>query len=346
SWQPGRRVQHRTDGLAWPLETNTDLVLQLHLNPSGKLEKIQPSVGFYFAKQPPSAFPVKTWLSSYDIDIPAGSDHYVITNSYVLPADATLLAILPHAHYTATRIEVTAAENGISKTLLSIPRWDFNWQGDYVYREPIPVRKGTVLSMNIEYDNSSHNPRNPSNPPKRIVYGLNSTNEMGEVWFQLLPVSQSAYQAYQADYKTRIYQDSIRYNEFLLRNNPRDAVALSTIGVGWMALNELNKAEGFFLESIKVDPTADFPYYHMASLQIQKGNLPRAYAALQKATRMNARNFKSQGLLGVVCSQLEKFDEAELHYNAALRLNPNDATARENLSYLSVQRAKAASRPR
>jgi hypothetical protein len=70
SWQPGRRASEAPNGLSWLPETNTDLVLQLHLQSTGKPEQIQPSVGFYFTDQPPMNTPVKIGILSHDLDIP------------------------------------------------------------------------------------------------------------------------------------------------------------------------------------------------------------------------------------------------------------------------------------
>ena len=76
--------------------------------------------------------------------------------------------------------------DGTRQWLLQIKNWDFNWQGDYAYRTPLFLPKGTTLSMHYIYDNSTNNVRNPSQPPRRVKYGLSSTDEMAELWVQVL----------------------------------------------------------------------------------------------------------------------------------------------------------------
>lgn len=95
-------------GLAWVLEKNTDLVLQLHLHPSGKPEQVQPRIGFYFTDTAPTNVAYRIRLESFKIDIPPGASDYRVEQSYVLPVDVTLLRILPHAHYLGKEMRVVA----------------------------------------------------------------------------------------------------------------------------------------------------------------------------------------------------------------------------------------------
>ena len=71
--------------------------------------------------------------------------------------------------------------DGATKTLLQIDDWDFAWQDQYPFEHFVALPKGTRLDGWITYDNSAENPRNPSNPPKRVTWGEQSTDEMGSV---------------------------------------------------------------------------------------------------------------------------------------------------------------------
>jgi hypothetical protein len=62
--------------------------------------------------------------------------------------------------------------------LVWIRDWDFNWQDTYIYRAPISVPAGTRFEVEAVYDNSAANPRNPSSPPKRVLWGEQTNNEM------------------------------------------------------------------------------------------------------------------------------------------------------------------------
>src|SRR5207302_1341727 len=109
---------------------------------------------------------------------PAGAPNYEIADTYVLPVDTTVLRIYPHAHYLGKDMSVTAKlPDGATKTLLHIAHWDFNWQDEYQYTQPVALPKGTTVSMKFTYDNSAGNPHNPHTPPVRVRFGPEANDE-------------------------------------------------------------------------------------------------------------------------------------------------------------------------
>ena len=187
-WTPGKVPTHGAEDMAWPVEPETDLVLQLHVRPNGQPEVVRPVVGFHFAPQPPARRPTLVLFNWKGIDIPPGTKDYIVADSYTLPVDVQALGVYPHAHYLATVMEAVARlPDGSERRLLRIKDWDFNWQDEYRYEEPILLSKGSTITMRYVYDNSAGNPQNPNRPPKRVTYGPNSTDEMGDLILQVLP---------------------------------------------------------------------------------------------------------------------------------------------------------------
>src|SRR2546426_1131862 len=92
-WQPGKTPYFSSEGLSWALRTNTDLVLQLHMHPSGKPEVVRPSVGFYFTDRAPTNTPFRVALKCFELDIPPAADSYAVEQSYVLPVDLNILRV-------------------------------------------------------------------------------------------------------------------------------------------------------------------------------------------------------------------------------------------------------------
>lgn len=153
-WTPGMVTDEGRADLAWPLERGHDLVLEMHMAPSGKRETIQPAVGLYFTDQPPTKSIVQLVLDPPPIDIPAGESEYVVGDSMVLPVDVDLLGLFPHAHYLCKVMRCAAVlPDGTRRRLLHIPDWDFDWQDDYRYAEPVFLPRGTTVSMQFTYDN-------------------------------------------------------------------------------------------------------------------------------------------------------------------------------------------------
>ena len=122
-------------------------------------------------------------LLSELIDIPPGEKNYVVERTVSLPVDVQLLGVMPHLHYLGKEVQGFATmPNGARKWLILIKQWDFNWQGEFRYVKPVFLPKGTLVTMRYSYDNSAENLRNPNHPPRRVTFGPQSTDKMGELW--------------------------------------------------------------------------------------------------------------------------------------------------------------------
>jgi mono/diheme cytochrome c family protein/thiol-disulfide isomerase/thioredoxin len=187
-WTPGNTPRFFPQGMGMPLRKGTDIVLQLHLHPSGKEETDQSSIALYFADQPvertlaSTPFVIGTLL----IDIPPGSADHAVSASVTLPCEVTLISLLPHMHLIGKEMELTATlPDGSLEHLIWIKDWNFYWQDNYVYREPVRLPKGTRIDVVSRYNNSADNPLNPTKPPRRVLFGNESTDEMCFALFQV-----------------------------------------------------------------------------------------------------------------------------------------------------------------
>ena len=197
----------------------SDVVIQMHFHPTGKREIERSTLGIYFADHAPERRLAQIQLPGLfgigaGIDIPADEKTYAIESTATLPVDVNVFAVAPHAHYLAREIKATATlPDGSTRPMLWIQDWDFNWQDGYNYKKPVLLPKGTRIDVRIVYDNSTGNPRNPSNPPKRVWWGEQSTDEMGTVSFQLIPVNREdepAWQQFAAQWLRATLADAVR----------------------------------------------------------------------------------------------------------------------------------------
>jgi len=203
-WAVGGSPSGLPEGLARPLPKGSDLILQMHFHPTGKVEREQATLGIYFAEKPPTRTltalqmpPIFGALAG--IDIAAGEKGFTIQDSFVLPIDAEVVSAGGHAHYLAKQMRMTATlPSGEKKELFDIPDWKFNWQERYYFRTPVRLPKGTRLDVQVAYDNTAGNPSNPSNPPKRVTFGEQSTDEMGAMTIEIVPVKEGDMPAYVA----------------------------------------------------------------------------------------------------------------------------------------------------
>jgi hypothetical protein len=184
-------------GLARRIPAGADLVLRSHFHPSGKVESERTTLGLYFAKQPPARSMVAVQLPpafgvAAGLDIPAGQARFEIADSFVLPVAALAVEVGGHAHYLCKDMHVWATlPSGERRSIFWIADWDFNWQNRYQYREPLELPVGTRIDAVLTYDNSAANPRNPHDPPRRVRWGLQSTDEMGSITLLLVPADEA-----------------------------------------------------------------------------------------------------------------------------------------------------------
>jgi tetratricopeptide (TPR) repeat protein len=346
SWQPGKSAAPLPEGLSWPLEPGSDLVLQVHLNPSGKPELFQPSVGLYFTEQAPTNACFKMSLASFLIDIPPGQKDYVVEESFTLPADVEALAVLPHAHYLARDMQGWAIlPDGTKQWLLWIKHWDFSWQGDYRYATPVFLPRATTLHMRFTYDNSSANERNPHHPPQRIRYGAQSADEMAELWFQLLPRRESDRALLAQAYDAFLRRAVLRADEYAVRVDPTDVRAHLEISLYLSAQGRADEAVEHLVTAVRLQPNNDEPHYLLGTVLRTQRKLVEAQAEFETALRLNPQNSKAHGNLGFISEQQGRLAEAEAHYRAALRINPDDALSKLSLEQLLRMQGRSGDSP-
>jgi hypothetical protein len=151
---------------------------QMHYTPYGKEVVDNSQIGVYFAKAPPKYIMRQTVISDPGIDIPPNTARHMEMAYQEFPKDAILYAAFIHAHYRATASDLWIQyPDGKKKLLVSLPRYDFNWQRAYTFAEPVKMPAGSKLIAHYWYDNSKRNPHNPD-PSIEVTWGEQSFQEM------------------------------------------------------------------------------------------------------------------------------------------------------------------------
>ena len=332
-WTPGQVSPLSPKELAWTLERDTDLVVEIHMQPSGKPESVLPSVGLYFGDTAPTRTPAMLRLGRQSIDIPAGDGSYTITDSYVLPVDVRVEAVQPHAHYRARDIRGEATmPDGTKRELIHIQDWDFRWQHVYQYVTPIWLPRGTTLSMAYRYDNSASNPRNPERPAKRARWGQRSSDEMGDLWIQVLTRDDPDLVTLTREFRTKVAtEDAIGY-EMEIERLPADAGLHDDAALLYLELGRPDRAVEHFQKTLALRGDVAQAHYNLGTALTVARKFDEAVYEYQRAIRIDPGYANAHNNLGNVFLAQKRYDEAIREFTEVVRLQPESATALKNLA--------------
>ena len=342
-WTPGQVPHTAPPGMSWRLEPSSDLVLQLHLQPTGKPEQLQVSVAFYFTDDPPTRTPLGLRLGSETIDIPAGDASYIVRDEYVLPVDIDLLALQPHAHNLARQMEADATlPDGTISDLIAIDDWDFRWQDVYRYKSPVSLPKGTTIRMRYRYDNSDDNPRNPIRPPARVVWGQNTTDEMGDLWLQVIPRSPSDEVALRDDFRKKAHAEDLAAYTKLLREDPNNPLRHDAVGDLYLEAARYDEAIAEYRASLRLNDASPITHYNLGFALSIRGARDAAIAEFERAVALDPDYAQAHNNLGAILQLAGRNADAIAHYERAIALRPDVVDARLNLGQLLSSDERAA----
>ncbi len=365
-WSPGKVPTMEPADTAWTLDPGTDLVLQLHMIAGPKSETVQPMIGLFFSDTAPAHTPIGIKLESQTIDIPAGAANYVVEDSYVLPVDVDAVSIYPHAHYLAKEMRGTATlPDGSEQSLIWIRQWDFRWQDRYRYRSPLFLPRGTRLSMRFTYDNSAANPGNRL-PLRRVRSGPRSTDEMAQLWLEVVPRRPDDAAILKADFSRRALlaelagaemnvrlepqlaaarnmlamkylqagrpADAQAQLEQALRLDPRDAEVQSNIGMLLQAQGRVAEATDALRTAVRLKPNDDGVHFNLGTVLLAAGQPDAAMREFQTAIALNPENADAHFNLALILGPRHQLDDAVAHLRRAVEINPRNADAFHNLA--------------
>ena len=175
---PGTNATVYTPGSAMLLEAGTVLTFQVHYTTNGTAGTDKSRIGFKFAKQAPSNPVHATAMMNPRFMIPAGAAEHPVEARMEFLEDVTIYSLAPHTHLRGKAWEYTVTyPDGRSEVVLSVPKYDFNWQTEYVFATPLRLPKGSILKSVAHYDNSKENKANPD-PTQPVYWGDQTWEEM------------------------------------------------------------------------------------------------------------------------------------------------------------------------
>jgi tetratricopeptide (TPR) repeat protein len=337
-WTPAQVPPLLPKGLAWRLNPNTDLVVELHMQPSGKEEPVQATIGFYFGNDPPERTPAMLRLGRQSIDIPPGDPNYVITDSFTTPVDVEVQAVQPHAHYRAKEmVGFAQLPDGSVKPLIHIRNWDFRWQHVFRLEQPFWLPKGTRLQMRYSYDNSADNPRNPVQPPERVYWGQRSADEMGDLWIQVLTRTPDDLMALDAQFAPKVMtEDTIGYERWL-QSEPDSPALHDTVASLYLKLNKPADAVRHFRASAHLQPESASAHFNLGTALTVLGDYEAAKLEYERALSLRKDYAQAHNNLASILMATATPAEALSHLTDALKIDPNNAQAHYNAGIVTLR---------
>ena len=340
-WTPGQLPRISPEGMAWRVSPGSDLVVELHMMPTGGEQPVQVSVGFSFTDQPPARLPYMLRLGRQDIDIPAGERAHAVTDTFVLPVDVEALAVQPHAHNLAREISgVATLPDGSTKPLIHIKDWDFGWQDVYRYVEPLALPKGTVLTMRWVYDNSAANLRNPYRPPRRVTFGQTTSSEMGDLWIQVVPRDDVDRAVLDRSHARKVLAEDTAGYEKMLEIDPDDGRVHYDLAFCYLELNRVADAIAHLQAAVRLEPASAWADYELGIVLLRQRRFDEAEQHFRKAATLKPDFSEAYNNLGVVYHLQGKPDEALRWYGEALRVRADNVEARYNLGRVYAAQGK------
>jgi tetratricopeptide (TPR) repeat protein len=327
-WTPGQALVGGSSDLAWTLRGGTDLVVQLHMRPTGRPELVAPAIGFYFTSAPPSKTPAIVRLGRQDLDVPSGVADFRVTDAFRLPVDAEVVAIQPHAHYRARTVRAWASlPDGTERQLISIRDWDFNWQDQYRYAAPFWLPAGTTLHMECSFDNSSNNPRNPDHPASRVSWGWRSSDEMADMWIQVMTRSDRDRETFAGAARRKMATEDAVGSEVLIARQPDYVNLRNDAALIYMELGQPAKALVHFAAVTRLQPSTASAWYNEGVALEAMGNFAEARTRYLEATRLDPHYSAAHNNLANLLYRDGNPREAISHYEIAVTADPANAEA-------------------
>ena len=167
------------------VKAGSDFVFQMHYTATGHSGTDRSRIGLIYAKDTPKERVFTSNATNSKFVIPPGDAAFKVDSSITLQQPARLVDLMPHMHYRGKDFEYRAVyPTGETQVLLSVPKYDFNWQLFYYLSEPIVLPKGTRIDCTAHFDNSPNNRYNPD-PKAEVRWGDQTWEEMMIGWFDV-----------------------------------------------------------------------------------------------------------------------------------------------------------------
>lgn len=343
-WTPGKEPTPGDERFAWLLEPGTSLVLQTHLAGERHATSLAPRLGVYWSTRPPDRSIQTLRLGSSTIEILPQAEGYRVQEKLVLPVEVDLLSVYPHAHYLASTVRASALlPGGREIDLLTIERWDFSWQDQYRYRQPIRLPRGTEIEMSIVYANVNttalavaaeerDSVREPSDELESVFFGPSSSDEMADLWLEVTPLELRDAPALRAFSARRRLERQVDFHLWRLERFPERDPSYDQLGLAtaWSQLGRADPARALLQELVERKPQLARARTNLGNLLLDAGEVEEAMEHLRRAVTLEPGSAQAWFNLGSALLRVDRNQQAIAALEQCSELDPADPKAHLN----------------
>ena len=342
---------------------NSDLVLNMHLQPSGKAETVQPTLGLYFTDRPATLLPILLQMENDGtLDIPADAKDFVVSDEFTLPVECVAAGDLSARALSGEGFGGGCVlPDGKQRILIHIRNWDLNWQAVFRYVEPMTLPAGTMIIDAVRVRQFGRECAESESSAKLVMAGNRVRATRWRIlWLQVLPSDVSG--ATGGDPRALIQEAMARHHvvknhgdfeahynlgallqarglvseaqkeyEYALRIRPEDAFANNAVGAASVAGGKLDTAVVHLQTALRSRPEYFDAHYNLGTAFAMQENFAGAAEEFGAAVRLNPEDANAEANLGAAFAAMEKWKDARTHLEKALAINPNLGLARDNL---------------
>ena len=196
----------------------------MHYHPSGVAGQDRSKLGLYFGKGEIQKEITTAFAADPGLFIPAGKADHREDALYLFGRDSRIVSLLPHMHNRGKSMRyVLERPDGSEEILLDVPKYDYNWQNIYRFREPVSAPAGSLVKVEASWDNSPENPANPD-ASVDVSWGDGTNAEMLVAFIDFVDAE---------NVRPRPVQSTPMVMRLLERHAPEEAYLVAVEGMGF-----------------------------------------------------------------------------------------------------------------
>jgi len=174
------------------------------------------------------------------------------------------------------------------------------------------------------------------------VWGQNTSDEMGDLWVQVIPRSAADAATLMSDFRRKAHSEDLAAYTKLLRADPLNPLRHDAVAQLYLDERQFDDAIAELEASLRLNDASAPTHYNLGFALSARGRREEAIAELESAIRIDPEYSIAHNNLGGLLQLGGRLDEAQAHFERAVALRPDNVEAQANLAQLLSNRGRFA----